>query len=89
MSESEVPKEKQKQRTDESRQFHRIRFRPDGQEFTAVAKIANLRREDTVMIKTDHGLEPARVYGQAPVDAAQHGGRCMAVHGWCPEQARW
>jgi cell fate regulator YaaT (PSP1 superfamily) len=75
MSESEVPKEKQKQQTEESKQFHRIRFRPDGQEFTAVAKIANLRRDDTVMIKTDHGLEPARVFGQAPVAPGQESER--------------
>ena len=75
MSESEVPKEKQKQQTDEQKQFYRVRFRDDGQEFTAAAKITNLRRDDTVMIKTDHGLEPACVYGQAPVDAAQQGSR--------------
>ncbi len=46
--------------------FYRIRFRADGQEFTAMAKIPNLRRNETVMVKTDHGLEPAVVYGFAP-----------------------
>jgi len=48
------------------KQFYRIRFRNDGQEFTAGAKIVNLRREEAVMVKTDHGLEPAVVYGFAP-----------------------
>jgi cell fate regulator YaaT (PSP1 superfamily) len=47
------------------KQFYRIRFRTDGQEFTAVSKIVGLGRDDTVMVKTDHGLEPAAVYGAA------------------------
>ncbi|MEJ2057055.1 MAG: regulatory iron-sulfur-containing complex subunit RicT, partial [Desulfofustis sp.] len=47
------------------KQFYRIRFRTDGQEFTAVSKIVGLGRDDTVMVKTDHGLEPAAVYGSA------------------------
>lgn len=46
--------------------FYRVRFRRDGQEFTAMAKLPNLRRDETVMVKTDHGLEPAVVYGFAP-----------------------
>ena len=48
--------------------FYRIRFRRDGQEFTAMAKMPNLRRDETVMVKTDHGLEPAVVYSFAPPD---------------------
>ncbi len=48
--------------------FYRIRFRDDGQEYTASAFMADLKRGDMVMIKTDHGLEPARVYGPAPAD---------------------
>jgi len=48
--------------------YYRVRFRPDGQEFTAVARIEGLRRNDVVMIKSDHGLEPASVYGQAAAD---------------------
>lgn len=47
-------------------QFYRIRFREHGQEFTASAKIDNLTREDPVMVKTDHGLEPAVIFGGAP-----------------------
>jgi len=46
--------------------YYRMRFRHDGQEFTALAKMPNLRREEMVMVKTDHGLEPAVVYGFAP-----------------------
>ncbi|MBE0582390.1 MAG: hypothetical protein IH612_01365, partial [Desulfofustis sp.] len=49
--------------------FYRIRFRDDGQEYTASARLSDLKRGDTVMIKTDHGLEPAHVYGPAPVDS--------------------
>lgn len=45
--------------------FYRIRFRPDGQEFTALSKIAALKRDEAVMVKTDHGLEPVVVYGLA------------------------
>ncbi len=46
-------------------QFYRIRFRHDGQEFTAVSQLVGLKRDETVMVKTDHGLEPAAVYGLA------------------------
>lgn len=46
--------------------FYRIRFREDGQEFTAESQLPGLLRNDLVMIKTDHGLEPARIYGKAP-----------------------
>jgi cell fate regulator YaaT (PSP1 superfamily) len=46
--------------------FYRVRFRRDGQEFTAMAKMPNLKRDEPVMVKTDHGLEPAIVYGFAP-----------------------
>jgi cell fate regulator YaaT (PSP1 superfamily) len=46
--------------------YYRMRFRHDGQEFTALAKMPNLRRDEMVMVKTDHGLEPAVVYGFAP-----------------------
>ncbi len=53
-----------------SREFYRVRFRPDGQEFTAAANSLNLNRDDRVMIKTDHGLEPALVFGSAPANPA-------------------
>lgn len=47
--------------------FYRIRFRNDGQEFSATSSVSDLQRDDVVMVKTDHGLEPAFVYGPAAV----------------------
>jgi cell fate regulator YaaT (PSP1 superfamily) len=53
-------------KTEEESVFYRIRFREDGQEFTAESPLKNLARNDTVMVKTDHGLEPAMIAGMAP-----------------------
>ena len=64
MSEQKVEQNSKPEETE--LHFYRIRFRPDGQEFTAMAKMPNLRRDELVMVKTDHGLEPAVVYGFAP-----------------------
>lgn len=46
--------------------FYRIRFRLDGQEFTAESHLQKLGRDERVMVKTDHGLEPAIIIGKAP-----------------------
>jgi cell fate regulator YaaT (PSP1 superfamily) len=46
--------------------FYRIRFRREGQEFTAVSSLADLARHEVVMIRTDHGFEPAIVVSGAP-----------------------
>lgn len=46
--------------------FYKIRFRKDGQEFTAESNIEGLLRDELVMAKTDHGLEPAIIIGSAP-----------------------
>ena len=46
--------------------FYRIQFRDTGQQFTASSDISGLERDDVVMVKTDHGLEPATVKGVAP-----------------------
>jgi cell fate regulator YaaT (PSP1 superfamily) len=46
--------------------FYRIRFRREGQEFTAVSQIAGLARDEVVMVRTDHGFEPAIVAKGAP-----------------------
>lgn len=59
--------------------FYRIRFRREGQEFTAVSTLAGLVRNEIVMIRTDHGYEPAIVIGGAP--ACQNSG--------CRRQASW
>jgi cell fate regulator YaaT (PSP1 superfamily) len=50
----------------EEKGFYKIRFRTDGQEFTAETTIPDLERNDVVMVKTDHGLEPATVISIAP-----------------------
>ena len=55
--------------------FFRIRFRELGQEFTASAKVTGLKQDDTVMVKTDHGLEPAVIYGTAPPNPDHEEGR--------------
>ena len=47
--------------------FYRIRFRREGQEFTAVSQIAGLVRDEVVMVRTDHGFEPAIVISSAPL----------------------
>lgn len=52
---------------DEQNEYYRIRFREDGQMFTASSSIAGLVRDDIVMVKTDHGLEPAIIAGPAPI----------------------
>ncbi len=46
--------------------FYRIRFRPSGQEFTAVSQVYDLTRDEVVMVRTDHGLEPAAAITSAP-----------------------
>jgi len=63
------------QSTETPREFYRIRFRADGQEFTAAATIGKLKRNERVMIKTDHGLEPALVFGSAPANPASESTR--------------
>lgn len=54
------PQEKQQE-------YYRIRFRKDGQMFTAAADIGGMVRDELVMVKTDHGLEPALIVGPAPI----------------------
>lgn len=46
--------------------FYRVRYRKTGQEFTAQARIGGLRAGEVVMIRTDHGPEPARIAAKAP-----------------------
>ncbi|KAF0190027.1 MAG: putative PSP1-like [Desulfobulbaceae bacterium] len=45
--------------------FYRICFRNKGQEGTASSDIADLKANDVVMVKTDHGAEPAKVVSRA------------------------
>ena len=59
--------------------FYRIRFRRDGQEFTAVSQVLDLLRDETVMLRTDHGLEPGVVIAGAP---ACGGSECSRRASW-------
>jgi cell fate regulator YaaT (PSP1 superfamily) len=59
--------------------FYRIRFRLDGQEFTAVSQALDLKRDEIVMLRTDHGLEPAVVINSAP---ACRESTCQRRAGW-------
>ncbi len=46
--------------------FYHIRFREDGQQFTAASSITGLIRDRVVLVKSDHGLEPALIKETAP-----------------------
>jgi len=67
MSETEKTPENSKPVKTEEKGFYKIRFRRDGQEFTIESNIIELVRDDLVMVKTDHGLEPAFIIGNAPL----------------------
>ena len=66
MSEKENTPETYADRKKEEKVYYRIRFRKDGQEFTAESRLKGLLRNEVIMVKTDHGLEPAIIYGMAP-----------------------
>lgn len=53
--------------TDDQHEYYRIRFRGDGQMFIASSAIAGMVPAEVVMVKTDHGLEPAVIAGPAPI----------------------
>jgi cell fate regulator YaaT (PSP1 superfamily) len=46
--------------------FYRSCFRKNGQEVTASSDIPDLKAREVVMVKTDHGAEPAKVVSRAP-----------------------
>lgn len=52
---------------EQQKEYYRIRFREDGQIFTASSQPVSLIRGTVVMVTTDHGLEPAVVAGPAPL----------------------
>ncbi len=52
--------------------YYLVRFREMGQEFTVQSRVQNLTTGDTVIAKTDHGSEPARIVRRAP-DATEPG----------------
>jgi cell fate regulator YaaT (PSP1 superfamily) len=72
MSQQEPATENNSRPVDSDKTFYRIRFRDDTQEFTAASKLVELKKGDSVMVKTDHGLEPARIYGPAPACSGEN-----------------
>jgi len=50
---------------EKERYYYRIRFRRVGQEYTASADIADLAQGELVLVTTDHGPEPAMIFGRA------------------------
>lgn len=63
--------------------YFKIRFRGQGQEFTAKSSLSDLTRNEQVMIKTDHGLEPACIVVRVPSFSDYEGTR-----GWSYAVAR-
>lgn len=55
-----------KQDTGEQSFFYRICFREKGQEFTASSELPDLKAREVVLVKTDHGAEPAIIVRRAP-----------------------
>ena len=51
--------------------FCRIQFRKAGQQFTASSAIGNLAAGTVIIVKTEHGPEPAKVVGVAPVSGCR------------------
>ncbi|MGB3209839.1 MAG: regulatory iron-sulfur-containing complex subunit RicT [Desulforhopalus sp.] len=47
--------------------FYRLQFRKNGQHFTGVGFLPGLIVGTVVMVRTDHGLEPARIAGNSPM----------------------
>jgi cell fate regulator YaaT (PSP1 superfamily) len=51
----------------ETATFYRVFFREEGQHFTAFTEIPDCPPGAVVMVRTDHGLEPATIAGPAPI----------------------
>ena len=67
MSKQQGEKSVEQERNEEEQIFfYRIRFREKGQEFTASSELPDLKALDVVMVKTDHGTEPAIIISRAP-----------------------
>jgi len=78
MTEETIEKKAVKPHTNKKTFYYRIRFRRDGQEFTVGSKICGLKRDEIVIIKTDHGLEPAVLVCTAPVCGSQESSKKMS-----------
>lgn len=46
--------------------FYYVRFRAGTPPFSAVSRLTGLRRDEVVMVQTDHGPEPATITGPGP-----------------------
>jgi len=58
--------DRQKNKSGESRfHYYRMRFRKHGQEYTVSSSLNDLAPGDLALIKTDHGPEPAMIFGRA------------------------
>jgi cell fate regulator YaaT (PSP1 superfamily) len=53
--------------------FYYVRFRPGVTPFSAIARLTGLKRDDVVMVQTEHGLEPALISGPGPEDEIRAG----------------
>lgn len=54
-----------KQPSEQRLWYYRVRFRQTGQEYTVSSLLPALEKHSLVIIKTDHGAEPARIVGRA------------------------
>ena len=59
--------------------FYRIQYRKDGQQFTAAGTSPGLLVGTPVMVNTEHGAEPARIAGNAPIGACGEGRSQVAL----------
>jgi len=69
-SPAETPQEPAKESqpaADRLKSYYKIQFRQEEQTHTAASRPHNLRRDEMVMVQTDHGLEPARVLSIVPL----------------------
>jgi cell fate regulator YaaT (PSP1 superfamily) len=57
---------------DKKMSYYRLRFRKQGQEYTAQSRLSDLAPGDPIMIRTEHNPEPAVIVCRAP-DATQPG----------------
>jgi cell fate regulator YaaT (PSP1 superfamily) len=75
-------KDKEKSETDtetetasDSASFYRIQFRRGGQHFTAAAETPACLAGTVVLVRTDHGVEPATIAGYSPMCGCRGGNR--------------
>lgn len=73
MSAIEKKKSQQKAASKEMT-YYRFQFREDGQQFTGAGPLPGLIVGTVVMVRTDHGVEPARIAGYSPVCGCQEQG---------------